>query len=263
MLAFHGGGGYAGSIKRKSRFDALADAEGFAVVYPNGTGVLRRRLLTWNAEDCCGYALDHEVDDVGFVRALLDDLARRLPIDESRIYATGHSNGGMFSYRLAAEAADRIAAVAAVAGAALIDSIEGMRPVPLMHIHSVDDARALYDGGVGPPFPLTGRRVTHVAVTTVLAQWVEHNGCPAEPQIAARVDSPQEGHSATKYVYGPCAGGAEIVLWKMWGPGHGWPGGESQLPEWIMGPQTDVIDATREVWDFFKRYSLPGPLRQR
>ncbi len=247
VLAFHGGGGFAGSMKRKTGFDTLADEQGFVAVYPNGSGLFCRRLLTWNAEDCCGYAMDHGVDDVGFVRALLDHLASRLPIDESRIYATGHSNGGMFCYRLAAEAADRVAAIAPVAGAAFIDSIRASRPVPLMHIHSVDDPRALYAGGLGPPFPFTRRRVLHVPVDSVLAQWIAHNRCPGEPEIDARVEAPELGHSATRYVFGPCADRAELVLWKMRGPGHGWPGGEPMVSERIMGAYTDVIDATREV----------------
>ena len=73
VFAFHGGGGEAEGFKRYAGLDAVADREGLLVVYPNGTGILLRRLLTWNAGDCCGYAMNQRVDDVGFAIAALDD----------------------------------------------------------------------------------------------------------------------------------------------------------------------------------------------
>jgi len=94
VLSFHGGGGSARGTQDYTGTDAIADREGFHRRVSRGTGVLPRRLHTWNAGTCCGYARDHHVDDVGFVRALLDDLARRTPIDQRRVYATGLSNAG-------------------------------------------------------------------------------------------------------------------------------------------------------------------------
>ncbi|NIR45795.1 MAG: polyhydroxybutyrate depolymerase [Gemmatimonadetes bacterium] len=261
VLSFHGGGGSAEGHARHVAFDRLADEEGFIVVTPYGTGPFRWRLLTWNAEDCCGYAREHDVDDVGFIRALLDDLAGRVRLDAARIYATGLSNGGMFSYRLAAEAADRIAAVAPVGGAVRIDSIRARRPVPILHIHSVDDPRALYEGGLAPPFPFTGERFDHVAVEAVLEDWVRHNGCPSEPTLVAeregRSGTAGEGHSAETWLYAPCAAGTEIVLWKLRGPGHVWPGAPRLLPEALVGEPTEIIDANGIVWEFFERHALP------
>lgn len=262
VLSFHGGGASAEGHRNHVSWEALADREGFVVVYPYGTGRFRRRLLTWNAGSCCGYAQNHEVDDVGFVRALLDDLERRLPIDESRVYATGFSNGGMFAYRLAAEAADRIAAIAPVAGVVLINSLNPSRPMPVLHIHSVDDPRALYAGGLGPPFPLTNYRVDHAAVETVLAQWLEQNQCPKEPEVADRLEgvdpSSGESQAAVKYVYRPCAAGTEIILWKLYGAGHVWPGvaPRRRRPEWLVGRSTQLFDANREIWEFFSRFWL-------
>lgn len=96
--------------------DRLADRESFIAVYPNGNGRFGKRLLTWNAGTCCAYLVINNVDDVGFVRALVATLAEKVPIDRRRVYATGLSNGAMMSHRLAAEAADLIAAVAPVAG---------------------------------------------------------------------------------------------------------------------------------------------------
>jgi len=260
VLAFHGGGGTAKSFKGYAGLDAVADREGFVVVYPDGTSQLGRRLLTWNAGTCCGSAHDHDVDDVGFARGLLDALSRELPLDLTRVYATGHSNGAMMAYRLAIEAPERIAAIAPVAGMMVTDRFPPARPVPVLHVHSVDDPRALYAGGVGPPFPFTDARVTHRAVEPELARWIAHDGCPPTPQVAERRSAPASGrgpaHTATRLVWAPCTTGAEVQLWKLTGAGHAWPGHPSRLPERLMGPDTTVIDAAEEVWRFFQRWRL-------
>ena len=109
VINFHGGGGEPLGHERYSGMDDLADEEGFIAVYPAGTSRFGDRLLTWNAGGCCGYAQEESVDDVGFVRALIDDLSTVTLIDRSRIYATGLSNGAMMAYRLAAEIPDQIA----------------------------------------------------------------------------------------------------------------------------------------------------------
>ena len=186
LIAFHGGGGNASGFKAYAELDAVADREGIVAVYPDGSGRLGRRLLTWNAGSCCGYARDSGVDDVGFAVAVLRDLAGDLPLDGTRVYATGHSNGAMMAYRLAIEASERIAAIAPVAGMMVADRFPPARPVPVLHIHSVDDPRALYAGGVGPAFPGTTITVTHRPVESQLARWVAHDGCPAEPTVADR-----------------------------------------------------------------------------
>lgn len=260
LLAFHGGGGNAEGMRRVAvGLDRLADAEGFVVVYPGGTGRFERRLLTWNVGPCCGWAKEHDVDDVGFTRALLRDLARRLPLDRTRVYATGMSNGGMMAHRLGVELGDRIAAIAPVAGAILPAAPPaGGRPVPVMHVHSVDDPRALYGGGLGPPFPLTDHRVEHPAVTDVLAWWLARNGCGLEP----RCDPPRKGagaaatHTATRFTYAPKGdAGAEVVHWRLTGAGHVWPGGDPVLPPRIVGPASDVIDVNAELWAFLRRFT--------
>jgi len=261
VLSFHGGGGTGQSMLDYARTDRVADREGFLVVYPDGTGRWRRRLLTWNAGSCCGYARDRGVDDVGFVRALLDDLARRTRVDARRVYATGLSNGGMMAYRLAAEAGDRIAAIASVAGGMVVDSIRSPRPVPILHIHSVDDPRALYGGGLGPPFPFTNARVLQPVMDSVIARWVAFDRCPATAAVGdtvrGRPGSAAAAHTATPITYGPCADGTEVVLWKLTGAGHVWPGATAQAWQEYVGPPTDVVDANTLMWRFFSRFSLP------
>jgi polyhydroxybutyrate depolymerase len=258
VLNIHGGGGNAGSHQKYVRMDPLADREGFIVVYPDGTGRLKEKLLTWNAGTCCGSAASGNVDDVAFVAALLDDLAARTDYDRARIYATGFSNGAMMAYRLAVDLPDRIAAVAPVAGAMSVKTFAPRRPVPIMHIHSVDDPRALYQGGLGPPFPFTTARVQHPPVEGSIDRWVEFEDCsraPAEGDL--REWHADKGvHTAVRYVFSGCRGGSEIALWKLSGSGHVWPGGtRDYLTHWL-GPSTHVVDANVEMWKFFSRFAL-------
>jgi polyhydroxybutyrate depolymerase len=258
VLAFHGGGGNAAGFQQYAGLDPLADRDGWLVAYPNGTGRFAGRLLTWNAGDCCGFAADHDVDDVGFARALIDDVARVVPLDRARVFATGHSNGAMLAYRLAAEAPEVVAAIAPVAGAMAADALAPGPAVAVLHIHSVDDPRALYAGGVNETF---GREIRHRAVESGLARWRARDGCPAEPSVLAERRRPAARdavHTATLLAWAPCAEGSEVRLWKLTGAGHGWPGSDPVLPERMMGPRSDVISAAEEVWAFFSR---PPPRR--
>ena len=253
VLNFHGGGGHASGQQKYSRMDAVADREGFLVVYPEGTGPAIGNFLTWNAGGCCGSAVRDNVDDVGYVKRLLLDLSRRQAYDPARVYATGLSNGAMMADRLGAELSDRIAAVAAVAGVIAVERFPAARRVPVMHIHSMDDPRAPYAGGLGPLFPSTNTRVMHLAVDVAVADWAQANGCsgPLEP----REKKEWKGHTATLLAYPKC--GAEVLLWKLTGAGHVWPGGELDYFPKLLGPGTAVIDANEVMWRFFSRHRLP------
>lgn len=261
VLSFHGGGGAAASHKAWVRLDRLADREGFVAVYPDGTGRFGRRLLTWNAGTCCGLARRRGVDDTGYALALLDQLARWLPLDHTRVYATGMSNGAMMAYRLAAEAGDRIAAIAPVGAAMALERFAPRRPVPVLHFHSVDDPRALYAGGLGPPFPFTRSRVQHNPVEAELARWAEVNGCASEPRETDARSAPADrfdaGHTAIRLEWGPCSSGAEVALWKLTGAGHVWPGSPDARAPRLLGAATRVVDANEEMWRFFRRHSRP------
>ena len=257
VINFHGGGSNARTQKWYSRMDAASDRDGYIAVYPNGSGGFGTRFLTWNAGNCCGIAALNGADDVGFTLAVVDDLAARTPIDRARLYATGLSNGSMMAYRLAADASERIAAVAGVAGAMTLADFRPKLPVPVMHIHSLDDERALYAGGLGPAFPQTDTRVFHAPVEDMLKKWIEHNGCPREGRVADLVQGTpglDDRHTANRIVHAPCRDGVEVVLWKLAGPGHVWPGGRRNFLPALLGPSSGVIDANREMWAFFSRF---------
>jgi polyhydroxybutyrate depolymerase len=261
VFAFHGGGGEADGFRRSIGLDALADRAGFIAVYPYGTGALPRRLLTWNAgTSCCGYAHDQQIDDVGFTIALLDHIATLIDVDMRRVYAIGHSNGAMMAYRLAAERADRIAAIVPVGGAMDLDAFSPSQRVAVLHIHSVDDPRALYGGGLGPPFPLTDRRVQHRAVLDGLARWRTHNRCAYELVVQeerrGEAGSVNAGQTATRLAYRSCAQDAPVEHWRLTGAGHGWPGApRAAAREEIIGRPTTIIDATAVAWSFVSRFT--------
>ena len=104
VINFHGAGGNAAGHQKYTGLDKVADRENFIVIYPNGTGPLKKKLLTWNAGSCCGYANKKNIDDVGFIKTIINQINNRLHVDLSKIYATGLSNGAMMAYRLAADA---------------------------------------------------------------------------------------------------------------------------------------------------------------
>ncbi len=259
IVNFHGGGGSAAAHERFSGMDGAADRHGFIAVYPNGSGRLPGRLLTWNAGNCCGYAQQQGIDDIGFSAAVLDDLASRMPVDARRIYVTGMSNGGMMAHRLAEGLPERIAAAAPVAGTHVPGGPAAARAVPILHIHSIDDPRALYAGGLGPPFPFTQNRIPHQAVEETLAAWAARDRCAAAPTQAERRTGTggDAGVTATRLVWSGCRDGAEVSLWKLTGAGHVWPGADSKGLERLLGRSTRIIDANEEMWRFFSRFSLP------
>ena len=140
VIVFHGGGGSADSVRRQSRMSMKGAAEGFVVVYPQGSGGIAGNLRTWNAGTCCGHAMQQRIDEIAFVAALLDDLQTTVAVDRARIYATGISNGGMMAYEVACSLAERIAAIAVVAGEmTALDRCRPSRPVPVLVIHGSAD----------------------------------------------------------------------------------------------------------------------------
>jgi polyhydroxybutyrate depolymerase len=141
-----------------------------------------------------------------------------------------------------------------------LSSFAPSRPVPVLHIHSVDDPRALYGGGLGPPFPGTNRRVMHAPVQQALDSWIRVAGCDPQPVVEetrrGRPASPESSHTAIRLVW-HCGPTLEIAHWKLTVAGHSWPGGARDgLPENLIGPHTTIIDAAEEVWAFASRFTL-------
>jgi len=252
VLNLHGGGGNADAARRQSRMNEVADRNGFIVVYPEGSGRLRHKLLTWNAGSCCAYAVDHQIDDVGFIRALLDDLSSKYKIDARRVYATGISNGAMMAYRLACEMPDRIAAIGPVAGTMGVDGPVPDRGVPLIHFHGLQDRNVPFQGGFGPNGLL---KVDHRSVPDTIAWWCRANHCDSEnPTVEKRPDV-----TIQRYALRADAGiaGAPIELYELIEGGHTWPGGIDLTSGLGTGNLVTTVDASELMWKFFEQHSLP------
>lgn len=244
VLVFHGGGGRAQGIAPHTGFSRLAEREGFVAVYPDGLG------HRWN--DGRGYAATH--DDVGFVRALLDSLRRELTVDPRRIYATGISNGAIFSYRLACDLPGVFAAVAPVAGAmpvALVPSCGHLEPVSVLAIQGTADPLMPYGGG-----GVARRRGRVLSAARSIAFWAAAAGCAATPVTTTEPDvTPADGTQVRRTAYPGCRDGRSVELYTIEGGGHTWPGGPPVGG--AVGRVSRDVDATTLIWAFFAEHPRP------
>ena len=176
VLALHGATMNGPMMAWFSGLNQKADEAGFIAVYPNGTG--KHSSFFWNGGNCRGPAMQDKVDDVAFIDALLDDLARAYPVDARRVYATGMSNGAIMAYRLAAELSDRIAAIAPVAGTVATEIGQPKRPVSVLHFHGTRDEFVPFTGGRGAK-SIFG--TNYRPVEDSIRAWVKANGCEETP----------------------------------------------------------------------------------
>jgi polyhydroxybutyrate depolymerase len=248
VLVLHGGGGDAAIAEKTTGFTAKAQREGFIVVYPEGSGRLANHLLTWNAGHCCGQAMQRGVDDVGFIRALIDRLAADYPVDEQRIYVTGMSNGGMMAHRLGRELGDRIAAIAPVVATLFGDEKKPVRPVSALMINGGLDASVPPEGGrPGGRFPDAWDGTPALPSAAQGRFWAVANGCAATAETSS-----QGPVQRTRY---RCPAGRDVQWVLVADNAHAWPGGEpgSRLGD----PPSRSLAATDEIWDFFKAHPKP------
>ena len=251
VLAFHGGAATADSVERQSRLNAASDRFGFIVIYPEGTGI--GRFHTWNAGSCCGMAVRQRVDDVGFVRKLLEGLPRHYAVDTRRVYATGFSNGAMLCHRLACEMWDRIVAIAPVSGDIGVEGPVPRRPVPVIQFHGMQDQNIPFQGGTGAN---ALQPVPHRSIPSTVDWWVRTNHCQGQPVKVA---------DTRDYVmkrYEPAAGtkGAPVVFYAVKEAGHTWPGGAEVGAHLNLGKVVASVDATTLMWEFFDRYRFAEPV---
>lgn len=230
LILLHGRGGNGSRIAERSGFDAKADAEGFLLVAPDGTGDPRG----WYT----GFGSGGGIDDVGFIGALIDTLSHQYAVDRARVYIVGYSNGGALAHRLAADLSSRIAAAAVVAGAigarwagdrvARIDTPRA--PVAMLIMHGDADDIVPYEGAnlsahVGRPIPAPeGARF-----------WAGANECALNQ---SRRDTLATGRVLRETWDSRCR--APVVFFTVRGGNHGWPRADGGAP----------IDATDVIWDF-------------
>lgn len=244
VIGLHGAGGSGKQFEEHYAFSEKADEAGFIAVYPDGVaGNGPLSIRTWNAGSCCDDAMRENVADVKFISNLIDKMISSHHVDPRRVYVTGMSNGGMMAYRLAAELAGKIAAIAPVASTMVYSpSATQACAVPILHLHSILDENVRYHGGTnrfGYYFP---------PVDSVLRVWSLRNRYNPEPQVI--VDD-----GRYKLVQWKDQGGEpSIVHYLTRDGGHSWPGGQRARQR--ADPPSQVIDANDLIWEFFSRHTL-------
>lgn len=241
VIVLHGGGGSPRTIM--PRWEAQARTRGLVIAAPKGIG-RNGRSGTWNAGGCCGEAQARGVDDVGFIAAVIDDVAKRTAIDPRRIYVTGFSNGGMLTHRVAAALGNRIAAAAVVSGALFGNEAVPRAPVPMLIMHGEQDPVVGFDGGVSSTrFVARAQALPFQPVRYAVDFWRKANGCTQPAAITRRA-----GLSIEKST---CKGNADVVLYDLKQGGHSWPGSNFAHD----AGSADPIDATGVIWDFFRAHT--------
>lgn len=237
ILNLHGYGSQNWQQELYGDFRGIADTANFLVVHPNGTmdGSGNR---FWNAFGTSS------VDDVAFMRDLIDTLSHHYNIDPNAIFSTGMSNGGYMSYQLACDLGDRIAAIASVTGSMLpshMNNCGALHPTPVMQIHGTSDGTVPYNGNINS-----------VAIPTLVSHWVNFNQCNSTPVFTAVPDiNTNDGCTAEHYVYSGGLLGTTMEFYKIVGGDHSWPGAPFNINITNMD-----FSASQEIWRFFRPYRL-------
>ena len=248
VLVFHGGGGHDWNMPGFTHFDDLADQEGFLVAYPDAVN------RHWN--DSRG---ESDADDVGFTRALLADVERSHSIDAHRVYATGISNGGFFSNRLACDLADKIAAIASVAATMpklLVAGCKPSRAVSVLYMQGTEDPLVPINGGqVG--FVGGRKRGENISLADSAKFWRDNDRISSAPQVKDLPDRFDDGTHVRREIWTGGKDDTEVNVYTIEGGGHTWPGGPQYLPKVVVGKTSQNLNATRTIWEFFQGQELP------
>jgi polyhydroxybutyrate depolymerase len=261
VIMLHGGGGTGRAAAQETLWGEKADQAGFLAVFPEATppdltkpGKFRGNPQTWNDGSGRFHAGQKGVDDVGFLDAMLDDLARRFTVDGRRIFVTGFSNGASMTFRVGEELSHRVAAIAPVAGACWCDAPRLKQPVSLCYITGDADPLNPLEGGE-PKFAIAASGIggrKKPPVRDSIQKWATALACPAKP-----CKEVYQGGVKT-LTYGPGRDGAEIVFVTVEGLGHNWAGGKNLLPEFMVGKRSDKLKTTDFVWDFLQKHPAPA-----
>lgn len=273
LIVLHGGGGNALQTSNHVDMNSLADTENFVVLYPEGVGkkVLGKTFATWNAGSCCGQAQEDNIDDVAYIKSVLEHASAQYNIDTARIYATGMSNGGIMAHRLACEMSDSIAAIAAVGAPGVAPDCKPKRAVPVMIVHGTEDQCALFEGGdqCGGCWQKAMRegsilnpKDNHFPCMSVTAQekvWRDINQCGVKQSVVF-----QQGDTMCRQTM-DCKE-ASVMTCVIYGGGHTWPGAAEReckprqkfcnAFKQISGKTSRDFHANKMMWHFFKTHRL-------
>jgi len=253
VVVVHGAFSTARKMEKESGFSEVADQEGFLVAYPSGAYGLFGLFQHWNAGHCCGKAVNDNIDDVGFLDTVIDDISQRFLVDSKRIYMVGFSNGGMLTYRFAAERTNRLAAAATLA-AALGGRPSSKspwwkisppsEPLPMIIFHARDDEIVPYYGGISPR---KGGERKYISVAESVDFWIENNHCRKEA-----IEQRLYGGRVTRTSWADSQGENEVILYSIDNWGHKWPG-RYFTGKLDKDDDFRTFNAVDLIWEFFRK----------
>jgi polyhydroxybutyrate depolymerase len=253
LFSFHGLGSSGTGQISLTNFTALAEQEGFIAVFPDATALekesnsclgylpaLPNNNIQWNVGGPWSLQYCAGVDDVGFVSALIDLFKSEYNIDETRIYSTGMSNGAMFAYYVALKLPGTFAGIAAVASPMTTNMFEEevSSPITVIVMISPDDPIVPYEGlgWVG-------------SVDNTINFWIEADQTSTEPEETVWEPTEEDSTRIVRYVYSGGESGTKVILYKIEGGGHTWPGGPQYAPASVIGLASTHIDGSAEIWE--------------
>lgn len=234
VLSLHGGWGTAKSQQDITGWDRLAEKHGFIVAYPEGL------FRAWNAGGCCAKPQENNVNDVGYLRATVEQIRKDYRIDDRRIYANGFSNGGMLLAYVACKDPGLFTAIAINAGTLMVKTCNPDSGLPVLVIQGKEDTRIPWDGG---NVENTYRMPMREFVKTLIS----NNRCSSSDEEV----SYSSGPATCRTVKG--CGRNEVTYCGVEGVGHQWIGGATLLPS-LLGKNTDKFNSTQAMWTFFNRH---------
>jgi polyhydroxybutyrate depolymerase len=209
VIVLHGSDQQGADIRTITGMDSLSEARRFVVAYPNGLG----SPTDWNAGQCCGPAHDNGVDDIAFLKAIISDLSARLPIDPSRIYVAGFSDGGRMAYRAACEMSDQIAAVAVVSGSLVTRDCAPSRSTFVIAFHGTADPSVSYREASATPLPRAAPQ-SAAGLPPAVQFWMAENSCTGASEALV-------GPHTVRTIASGCS--ADVVFYEIVGGAHAWP----------------------------------------
>jgi polyhydroxybutyrate depolymerase len=255
VLMLHGAGATAHVVMERTGWCRKSDEKNFIAAFPNATRFnmgkppsFRDNPQRWNDG-----SMEHDealtrIDDIGFITAVIDEIAQVFSINKHHIYLTGFSNGASMTFKFGERMSSRIAAIAPVAGHYFLETVRPERPISIIYITGTDDPYTPIEGGtVKMPWRIAHKKPP---VRPMLKQWAVAMGCEREPELIF------SDRGVTSLAYRGCAQNAEILCYLVEGLGHVWPGGEPELPLKIAGNPSDKLDGCAVIWDFFTRHPL-------
>ncbi|MFH1456979.1 MAG: acetylxylan esterase [Patescibacteria group bacterium] len=256
VIYIHGGGGSSLGSKNDGLYN-YSDKYGFILLSPAGTGILKDKLLVWNIgtylingeiQNYNNYASEHNVNDVDFLSKMINDIKNNFNVDEKRIYATGISQGGTMSYRLACELSDKIAAIAPIAPPVSPANCNPPRNVSIIHIHGTEDPCAPFNGGLSIGCLGTNKELFQSA-QEMIEKWRNTNNCLQTPVVT------YQNKDATCINYNKCDGNSNVEFCTIKNMGHTYPSGSQYLSAKIIGPVSYDMSFD-QIWEFFKNHPM-------